>query len=144
MRLLSSICATAFCAAGLLVVGCASTPASQPPSPEQEVLAALEQYHTSERAGDVAGILNAYSDDFEDVQGTDKSVLRGFFETIVAQGILDNLQVDMEATVVSIDGDTALVAPITYTSVMGSDTYAYRLRKEADGEWRFIFSEMIL
>jgi ketosteroid isomerase-like protein len=127
----------------LTALGCASY-GSGTVDPRDEVLAALEAYHAAERAGDVPAILDAYSDDFADAQGTGKSVLLGFFQAIVDGGVLDDLEVDMAATEVQVDGDIAIVQPITYTTMLGTNTYAYRLAREEDGVWRFVYSEQLM
>lgn len=125
-------------AVSLLFVGYTSAAS---PTMEEQVLAALEGFHVAERDGNLQGILDSYSEEFQDSQGSSKAMLAGFFDAIVSQGLLKDLVVDMDEMIIRVDGDKATAAPITYTSQLGSNTYAFTLRLEENSNWRFIFSE---
>ncbi len=122
----------------LIGVSCTSQPI---PTAEQKILAALDTYHTAEREGNLETILDSYSEEFEDAQGTGKAVLAGFFSVLVDQGVLKDHVIDMESMVISVENDYATVGPVSYTSLLGSNTYRYRLQQEEDAIWRFISSE---
>lgn len=119
-------------------VSCMSQPV---PTAEQQILAALDSYHSAEREGNLEMILDSYSDEFEDAQGVNKVVLADFFSVLVDQGLLRDLVVDMETMVISVQGDDATVGPVSYTSLLGSNTYRYSLHREEDAMWRFVSSE---
>ncbi len=123
----------------LLFSGCT---AIQGPTPEEEVLAMLDTYHVAELAKDVSTMTEAFSNDFSNSQGATKAVLQQFFQGLVDYGALDNLKINMDNAEVAIDGDTATIKGVSYTSSMGTATYAYTLQREADGIWRFVTSEV--
>ena len=126
----------------LLMIGaCAAAPLQ---SSEEEVWAALDAFHAAELAGDVPSIMDAYSDQFSDAQGTSKEIVRGFFQGAVDQGMFADLTIDMAQTNVTVVNGIATVQPITYTSGFGKATYSFRLRKESDGAWRFVGSTQLL
>jgi ketosteroid isomerase-like protein len=110
---------------------------------EDEILATLAEFHAVEKAGDVDKMLMSYSDDFTNSLGGTKPMLRGFLDTLAAQGVLQSISADMEKCEIVVAGDNATIAPVLYTSSLGPSTYVYKMRKEADGEWRFINAEQI-
>lgn len=122
----------------LIGISCTAQPMQ---TTEQQILAALSNYHTAEREGNLEAILDSYSEKFEDAQGTNKIVLAGFFSILVDQGLLEDLVVDLETMVISVEDDSATVGPVSYTSQLGSNSYRYRLQREEDSKWRFIYSE---
>ena len=124
----------------LITMAVGNTAATAEESAEQQVREALHAYHLAEIQGDLDGILNAYAEDFMDPQGATKPMLSEFFQALVAQGLLYELEVDMSAIVIEVDGDRASAGPVSYTTALGSNTYSYHLRKDTDGSWRFVSS----
>ena len=110
---------------------------------EDEVLAAMTAFHEAEVAGDMDAIMNSYADSFTDSMGTTKEVVYGFFQMAVESGALLSMEVDMQEATVIVTADTAVVEPVRYVSGFGPSSYRYTLQKEADGQWRFINSEML-
>ncbi len=111
--------------------------------PEQAIRDRLDAYHLAERSGDLDGILDMYAEDFVDPQGANKAVLEGFFRTLIEQGLLSGLEADMSATDISVEGLSATAGPVSYTTALGTNSYAYRLRKDEDGRWRFVASQQL-
>jgi len=112
-------------------------------SANQQILDALNSYHLAETQGDLDGILNAYADDFVDPQGATKSMLTEFFMALIAQGLLNDLKVDMSSMVINVDGERANAGPVSYSTVLGTNTYSYQMRKDTDGSWRFVSSRLV-
>ena len=127
-------------AAALCLAACANLFG---PSPAEEVQAALDRFHTAEKSGDLETVLDTFSDDFSNSLGATKPILRGFFAPLIAQGVLQQMTIDDTKAVIDVDGDSATVTPVTYTTGMGAMSYVYTFRKEADGNWRIIQSETI-
>ena len=113
------------------------------PTPAEEILLALAEYHEVEKADDVDRMLDAYSDDFSNSQGATKPMLRYIFESLSSQGILKTVTVDMKHCEIELNGNSASVGPINYVSKAGPGTYSYIVRKEPDGIWRIINSEQL-
>lgn len=125
----------------LIVSNCAAKPIAS--APEEEIVSALAAFHEAEREGDLDGILNAYAEDFVDAEGTSKAIVAEFFGVLISQGLLAGLVVDMAAMEIRVDGDSASAGPVTYHTGFGSNTYNYDLRRELDGEWRFVSNELL-
>lgn len=126
--------------AACLAAGCASVFG---PSPSEEITATLEQFHAAERSGDLAQVLDTFSDDYSNSKGATKSLLRGFFEPLIDQGLLQTMTISVENTEVTVDGDTATAFPVSYSTAAGTITYTYEFAKEPDGAWRIVKSEPI-
>ena len=124
----------------VLSTGCTSIGG---PSANDDVLAALSAFHAAEVSGDMDVIMDTYSDDFADPMGTRKDGVEGFFQMAIGSGALRSLEVDMQDSQLSVDGDMAVIGPVRYTSGFGPSSYRYTLKKESDGVWRFVNSEMI-
>lgn len=123
------------------VSGCATI--SNGPTPTEQATAALTAYHIAEQAQDVEGMLAAFSEDFSNSQGANKSMLRGFIEGGVSMGMFSDLTIDMEKCKIRVNGDAATAGPVTYRTPATTGTYSYRLKIEPDGVWRIINSEIV-
>lgn len=110
---------------------------------EDEVLAAMTVFHQAEVAGDMDAIMNRYSDEFADPMGTTKAIVHEFFQMAVDSGALSSMEADMQEATITVTADIAVVEPVYYVSGFGPSSYRYTLQKEADGQWRFINSEML-
>ena len=110
-------------------------------APAEEVADTLVAIFEAMQAGDVDGMVAAYSDDYSDSQGGHKAVLRGAFEFMVAQGVFTDWTFRLDECEFAVDGDSATAAPVHFESHLGNTTYSYKMQKEADGVWRIINSE---
>ncbi|RPG46195.1 MAG: glycoside hydrolase family 32 protein [Gammaproteobacteria bacterium TMED134] len=108
---------------------------------ENEVLAALEAHVAARVSGDVDAVMESYSEAWTDDKGfTKRSFHEGHLSfTQGASG--DDIEVDLSQTKIVMKGEEATCSPVTIYTVKGSITYGYRLRQEADGIWRFIYSQ---
>ncbi len=115
--------------------------------PTEAVRAVFAGFQTAFKAQDVDKIMAAYSDDYSNPEGTDKSALRVYFEGLAAAGGLQNTIVGAEECKIVIDHDSATADPVTYDSprdpsslAHNRSSFSYRMEKEADG-WRIVSSE---
>jgi beta-fructofuranosidase len=53
------------------------------------------------------------------------------------------MTVDLDTAEVIVEGDMVAVTPVTLLSPKGSITYTHKLKKEAGGVWRFVYTEGI-
>jgi len=111
--------------------------------PMEEVRAALVEYHEAQEASDLERMIAAFSENYSNLRGANKSDIRRYFEAAIAEGIYRSVATDMGGCSVTIGGDVATAEPILYWSPPGGTAYSYRLRKEADGAWRIINSEQM-
>ena len=109
----------------------------------EKVRAVLSDMQTGWESRDVDRIIAAYSDEYWNSDGTDKSGLHAFFIGLNAQGALKNTVVGLEKCEITLDGDTVDAGPISYDSPTGRSLYQYRFKSEADGVWRIVYNEPV-
>ncbi len=114
-------------------------------TPEEEVMAVINDILAAVRAGDVEKLLGFISEKFYQPQVGDKESVKEYIKTGKEMGYLDNVpatieqydaEVSLEDTEVEIKDGEATVYPIDATSNQGSATVELVLKKEADGKWR--------
>lgn len=138
--------------AAAVTLGCATTGKKVPgdktkiapvPAPAEQVKAALDKFHAAVKVGDIDNTMAAYSDDFSDATGADKSMARMAMEGLIAQGGLANVNVNMTKCEIAVDGNSAIAKPVIYESPMGTSSRLYKLKKETDGKWRIVNTEEV-
>jgi ketosteroid isomerase-like protein len=122
-----------------MIIGCATMPFG--PTPTEEVAGVLADYQTAWKAQDVEKVMSLVSDNYSNSQGLDKPALRGFFEGLAAQGVLQSVTMSTEECKIVVDGDIATAGPVIYDPPTIS--YSYKFKKEADGVWRIVNAEAI-
>jgi len=126
---------------------------------EAKVMAIMRDYFAAMKAGDADTILAFYSEDWEDHHGATKDSLRKRYQRMddtgkdrdkgkeegkgEEKGRSDDGGWDLSAANVAVDGDIVTVKPVTFASSKGSLSNAHKLKKEADGVWRLVYTEMI-
>lgn len=121
--------------------GCSSAAAAA--GIEAEALAAMRTYGEAIEAGDVDALLDLYSEDWTDNHGATRDSLEDSYRWMRAKDGSGNTVVDSSAAEVATDGDIVTVAPVTLMTPKGSITYTHKLKKEADGVWRLVYTELI-
>jgi len=110
---------------------------------EDEVLAVITAYGEAMKAGDIEALRALHSEDWEDNHGRSKDSLKDRYRGLHDKGGYADTELDRSAVGVVVDGDVATVTPVTLSSSSGSITYTHKLKREADGVWRFVFTEGI-
>ena len=124
----------------LLICGWACAPTG---GDQAEVMAIMDDYRTALLTGDTATLLDLYSEDWRDVHGSTKEDLKEGYEGTAEKGPTKGLEVHLSEIEVAIDGDVATVSPVTLSAPQGSITYTHKLKKEADGVWRFVRTDTL-
>jgi len=123
--------------------GCAAiTQSERSLTPVEQVKAALEGAAAGLAAQSVAQMMAWTSDDFSNSQGLDKSGVHRHLEGVHTQGGLAGVWLNLSECEIVIDGDHAAASPVIIESPSGSQKYVYRFKKEADGIWRIVNSEL--
>ena len=112
-------------------------------NPEAEVLATVRAHGKAMKAGDVNALVALYSEDWKDHHGATKDSLKDRYQGMGDKGGREDMEFDLSAAEVVVDGDIGTITPVTLTSSAGSITHTHKLRKEADGVWRFVYTEGI-
>jgi ketosteroid isomerase-like protein len=125
-------------AAAVVLLMCAFIGTLEAGDAEAEVKAVMDDYRTAMLTGEVASLLDLYSENWSDLHGSTKEDLKEGYKGTAEKGPAKGLEVDLSGIEVVIDGDVATVSPVTLSAPQGSITYTHTLQKEADGVWRFV------
>lgn len=116
-------------------------------SPEEEVLAAVNDIVNTIKAGDVEKLLGFISEDFYQMEVGDKEAVKEYAKMGKEMGYLDDVpatlaqydaEVSLEDAEIEIKDGEATVYPIDAMSNQGSVTLELILKKESDGTWRVV------
>ena len=125
----------------------AAVPVAATATPEEEVMAAVNDIIAAIKAGEVEKVLGFISEDFYQPQVGDKEAVKEYAKMGKDMGYLDDVpatikqyeaELSLEDTEVELKDGEATVYPIDATTNQGSATVELVLKKEADGTWRII------
>lgn len=122
--------------AALTVTGCASLPGGAQ-NDANDIISVVKKWSVAIAAHDLDALMPLYSENFSDNDGNSKTDLRDFLADTMEQGMLDDLEVDTEDIVLTVDEDTATYTGILLTSAMGSVTVDLTFGREAAG-WMIV------
>ena len=105
---------------------------------EKSVLAALPDYNTAMKAGDIERQLAFFSEEWQSSSGGTKADLRASFQTQDLQASNKDKRLVLDDAKVVVDGDTAIIDPVTTRSSSGGGFFQFKMKKEPDGEWRCV------
>lgn len=111
------------------------------PSDEKLISTTMANWKAAVIVQDLDKIMEVYSENYVSAEGSDKEATREFMESIIDEGYLDDIEVDLENAETTIEGDKADVYPIEVTGAAGETiTLGFTLQKE-DGDWLIVSSE---
>ncbi len=90
---------------------------------EKSVLAALQDYNTAMKAGDIERQLAFFSEEWQSSSGGTKADLRASFQTQDLQASNKDKRLVLDDAKVVVDGDTAIIDPVTTRSSVGADSF---------------------
>jgi ketosteroid isomerase-like protein len=126
-----------------LAFGCATSGGSAEPPKGVDEKAAIEktlgEWGAALAAKDVPKILAFYSESFKNDEGMDKNGMKELIDGAIANGYLDGAKVITAGAQITVNGEDAVVAPVTLSGNMGELSLGLSLKKEA-GSWRIISS----
>jgi beta-fructofuranosidase len=121
-----------------LTVGAANTQASADEA--DDVMAALREYAKAFNARDTEAALTFYSENWRK-DANAKEDLKENFAGGFFLGRYEGTEVEIDRTEVEVDGDTASVGPVNFTTAEGDTPYMIVMKRESDGQWRAVYSE---
>ena len=124
-----------------VVCGAVSVPASADST--EDIMAALRAYAKAFAAQDTEAALAFYSEDWRK-DANAKEDLKENFAGGFFLGVYEGSWIDLSETEVDVDGDTATVGPVNFTTSGGVTPYMIALRKESDGQWRAVYNEWFI
>ncbi|MHC5059649.1 MAG: YybH family protein [Planctomycetota bacterium] len=128
-------------AAGLfaLAAGCQMAAG---PSDEAQITAALGQWKAALEAQDLDKIMEPFSEEYQGVHGETKEEERIILEDNISTGLLQDVVMEIEDARITFEGDRATVGPIRCVAPLGEARINRILKKESDGIWRIIGTDL--
>ncbi len=107
---------------------------------EEQILAALSDFHAAEKANDLDKMVAAFTEEgtSNGIPRTSREAVRPFFRRLVDLGVFKSIAVDMERCEIRMDGDVVTAEPVIYNALAGRLVKSYDLKKETDGAWRIL------
>lgn len=125
-------------AAAATVCSCVTVTHNEP-TQEEMVMAALHAFTAGIEQQDIDRTMSAYSEDYSKSGiGSSKADVRGYFNTLDAQGAFRDTIANLEECEIVVEGERATAGPVHYSSPMGVSSWTYRLKRDADGVWRIV------
>ena len=121
----------------VLLAGCVTGGGA---SDEELVAGVMAAWKAGLEAQDVDAFMACYSENYATAEVPSKEAMREFIEMGVEQGFLEDIAVDIDGAMTTIDGDTAMVSPVEVEGVMGAMSLDFTLTKE-EGVWAITSSE---
>ena len=107
-------------------------------APEEAVLAALRDYDTATRTGDIDGQVAFFAEAWRSSSGTTKADLREQLRQRADRAGEAEKRFLLDEAKVVVDGDTATVDPVKLRSPTGNGSFEFRMTREPDGAWRCV------
>jgi ketosteroid isomerase-like protein len=111
------------------------------PSDEELINATMAKWKAALIAHDVDKLMETYSENYLNTEGGDKNSVREYVAEVIQQGYLDNLDVNLEDAQITIEGNTATVAPVELNSDAGTYVLEYNKLKKENGAWLIVGSK---
>ncbi len=93
----------------------------------------MDNWKTAMLGQNIDEIMKNYSEEFTSQNSADKQQVNDFLESIIAQGYLDDIKIDIENADIRIEDNTAVVDPVNITTISGDTmTLTLTLQKEKD------------
>jgi len=124
----------------VLTGGCATT--GRAVDERAAVQKTLADWKAAIERQDIDAMMVAYSEDFTTSEGNTKAEVHEFFSQANEAGYLDGVEADLAEAEIVIEEGVANVGPIMLSSNAGALDTTLVLKKEADGVWRIVESEM--
>ena len=105
---------------------------------KESVLAAVQDFSAATAAGDIERQLAFFSEEWQSSSGGTKADLRASFQTQDLQASNKDKRLVLDDAKVVVDGDTAIIDPVTTRSSVGGGFFQFRMKREPDGEWRCV------
>jgi len=109
------------------------------PSNEELINATMTDWKAALIAQDLDKLMAVYSENYVSTSGEPKASMREFMAGVFEEGILDDVEVNLEDATTTIEGGKAEVRPIELSTVMLDKTIELTLKKE-NGDWLIVGS----
>jgi len=112
--------------AAICISGCQSGPTNR-----ELIKNRMDNWKNAILEQNIDEIMKNYAEDFTSQNGKSKQQVNDFLESVIAQGYLDDIKIDVETADIRIEDDTAVIDPVNITSISGDTmTLTLTLQKE--------------
>ena len=112
-------------------------------SVEREVLAAMQAHVAARMSDDIDAVVNSYSDQWTDDKGFTKGTQKDWHIASAVGDAKLEITIDLRTVEILVDGDAATFSPVRTDTAKGRTSQKHQLRKEADGVWRIVYSQVV-
>ena len=120
------------------ICGCANLRLG--PSDEDLIRSTIAHWKVAMATENIDRLLACYSEDYINSRGENKETMRELMTRVFDSGFMDSVEINTEKAQITIEADTAKVAPIDFISDRGVWPMELTLRKE-NGKWLITGSE---
>jgi len=117
----------------LVVSGCATGGGGA--TPEELIGKTLSDWKTAIEAEDVDAAMALVSDDFVGTQGGGKDGMQTFLQDAKDQGNMADIEVELEETEITVDGDVGEAAPVDLYGSFGGFSLLIEFQQDEGGAW---------
>jgi hypothetical protein len=110
---------------------------------ESEVLAAMQAHVAARMNDDVDAVVSSYSDQWTDDKGFTKRTQKDWHIASAVGDAKLEITIDLRTVDILVNGDEATFSPVRTDTAKGRTTQKHQLRKEADGVWRIVYSQVV-
>jgi ketosteroid isomerase-like protein len=111
------------------------------PSDEELINTTMADWKTALIAHDMDKLMETYSENYTSTQEGDKESVREYIADAIDKGYLDNVEVNLEDSQITIEGNKATVAPVELTSDAGTYVFEYITLQKENGTWLIVTSK---
>ncbi len=129
-----------FVLAAFLVCGCQTLGVG--PSDEELISTTMAEWKAAMVAQDIDKLMAVYSENYVSSRGGGKDSIREFMARAFEQNFMDSVEVKIEDTQITIEGDKATFSSVEFVSDRGTFTLEYKLQKE-NGAWFIVGSKRL-
>ena len=102
------------------------------------------QAHVAARmSDDMDAVVNSYSDQWTDDKGFTKGTQKDWHIASAVGDAKLEITIDLRTVEILVDGDAATFSPVRTDTAKGRTSQKHQLRKEADGVWRIVYSQVV-
>ena len=112
-------------------------------SVEREVLAAMQAHVAARMSDDMDAVVDSYSDQWTDDKGFTKGTQKDWHIASAVGDAKLEITIDLRTVEILVDGDAATFSPVRTDTAKGRTSQKHQLRKEADGVWRIVYSQVV-
>ena len=110
---------------------------------EDDVRATMSAHFAARIKGDARTVRDSYSEQWTDSKGFSKNLITDSHLIFTDAALQAGVDIDLDSAGIHTEGGDAVVGPVCITTIKGSITHEYKLRKESDDVWRLLYTKTL-